>query len=256
MNEKLTHPEEAQLKVPGTEDDAAQAAIPQWEPAALESGTGQDDDSTAVSRVDGTKSQTESQATGGEPPAVGGQSSRSFLDDALGGFDPRIHAADENGDPILTKTGEYARKRGRKKGANVTSEANHENVPRETPPAKDATNVDPQVTTQKVVMATTKGSKEAAKMIAAIFVVSTSKIIGEEWRPEDKAEMKMLEEATENYLNAIGGVEMSPGLGMICAYGMYSLARMGHENTQSKASKFWGWTKAKMVRAYLWVRGK
>jgi hypothetical protein len=163
-------------------------------------------------------------------------SQRSFLDEAMGGFDPLIHKTGEDGKPVINKDGTFARKPGRRPGAQAASKA-----------PDSGTGPQAQPLPQGAGAAIPGGSKEMAVVIARTFTAVLTRAVGDEWSPTSVAEMRHLEEATEKYLVSIGGVQLSPAANMIIAYGAYGLARMGHENTRTKTSRVIGWVKSKLA---------
>ena len=160
------------------------------------------------------------------------------------GFDPAVHAVNPDGSPRLRVDGTYARKRGRGGVSRETTQtqtnaglfdnpAQETDVPRgttfATPPSPEAAQVN-------------LSTREAA---AAIVITSTtilSRVVGAEWAAE-KPELKSLTDATKTYIDAKGGIQMSPEMGLFLAVGMYAAPRFAHENTRSKFVQALDWCK-------------
>ena len=166
------------------------------------------------------------------------------------GFDPMIHARNPDGSPRLRVDGSYARKRGsggRKSDATVSRETGDDlfpgtgtgpSVPRGTD--TDETSAAPPQTPTTPTVAAVLSSREAA---AAIVITSTtilSRMVGAEWAAE-KPELKSLTDATKTYIDAKGGIQMSPEMGLFLAVSMYAAPRFAHENTRSKFGQLVDW---------------
>lgn len=161
------------------------------------------------------------------------------------GFDPMIHARNQDGSPRLRVDGSYALKRGkggRKSDVPVSRETGDDlfpgagtSVPRGTD-ADETSAAPPQAPT----VAAALSSREAA---AAIVITSTtvlSRMVGAEWAAE-KSELKSLTDATKIYIDAKGGIQMSPEMGLFLAVSMYAAPRFAHENTRSKFGQLVDW---------------
>jgi hypothetical protein len=133
------------------------------------------------------------------------------------GFDPAIHAVDDAGLPRLTKTGAFAKKRGRKVNAEETAQQKQE--------AKNAL--------LELANKTDIAAKAAANLTFNLGVMS----FGEEWQPE-KDEALAVKEAYRNYFDAKGITDFPPGVALAITLGAYALPRLRHENTKSKLSRF------------------
>ena len=168
------------------------------------------------------------------------------------GFDPAIHARNPDGSPRLRVDGSYARKRGsggrkslpagddvsRETGSDLFSGVEQEShVPRETP----ATAATPSPTAP----APSLSSREAAAAIVITTTAILSKVVGPEWQAE-KTEVKALTDATKTYIDAKGGLQMSPEMGLFLAVSMYAAPRFAHENTRSKFSRAMDWCRDRL----------
>lgn len=145
------------------------------------------------------------------------------------GFDPAVHRSDADGNPILTREGAYAKKRGPRKAGDVSRETTSD-VPRETASAGIPT----QAAAASISTAQT-----------AVFLVTTvtgvlSRAIGPEWAA-DKQEIKGLSDAVKTYIDSKGGIAITPEMGLVLAIGAYSLPRLAVENTQTKLQMATGW---------------
>ncbi len=156
------------------------------------------------------------------------------------GFDPTIHSSMPDGTPRFRVDGGYALKRG--KGGRKSADAGampsggaapSPHVPRET---SDVIGSGPMVQGA----AATMSNKQTAVFLVASVTGILSRAIGPEWAAE-KDEQKGLNGAVETYLDAKGGLQITPEMGLILALSAYAVPRLATENTQSKLSRFMGW---------------
>lgn len=159
------------------------------------------------------------------------------------GFDPSIHAVNEDGTPRLRVDGSYARKRGRggrKSGDDETAAGEADlfsnTVSRETPSGQTATA--PQASPTQTAPNLT--SQQAAAMLVIACTTVMGKLVGPEWHAE-KPEQKALVDATKIYLDSKGGLNVTPEMGLFIAVSMYAVPRLAHENTRSKFSLAVDW---------------
>ncbi len=153
------------------------------------------------------------------------------------GFDPTIHATNEDGTPKLKSDGTYAKKRGRKAGKgeplpDIASENRVENLPLESAPIQPER---PKIS-----------AEAAARQAANWFIGMGVMVFGKEWEPESKDEAQGLKLAFKDYFDASGTPDIPPGVALVAALGAYGFQRFQHENTQSKIQKAWFWIKAKI----------
>lgn len=165
------------------------------------------------------------------------------------GFDPEIHARNPDGSPRLRVDGSYARKRG--KGGRKSDDT----VSRETGPdlffgveqAQDVSRETPASPAPSTTPTTANlSSREAAAAIVITSTVILSKVIGPEWAA-DKPEIKTLTDATKTYIEAKGGIQMSPEMGLFLAVSMYAAPRFAHENTRSRFGQMVVWVKDRVA---------
>ena len=159
------------------------------------------------------------------------------------GFDPAIHAVNPDGTPKLTVDGAYAKKRGRRKVVDTAGENRPE------------VSAAPILPGNPGMDAATVAAMSNAQ--TALFLVRTttgvlSRAIGPEWAAE-KGEEKGLSDAVKQYLDAKGGIQISPEMGLTLALAAYAVPRLATENTQSKLSRFAGWCRDRfdVIRARL-----
>lgn len=146
------------------------------------------------------------------------------------GFDPTVHAVDQDGKPIPKKGGGWQKKRGgnmRHPGAARTDGA----------VAK--------------VKAAPVDTLNAAKQFLNLVISLACIGFGEHWAPNDEGEKKGLTDAVKNYFDAKGTVEVSPGVALSLAVLAYSLPRLKDERTTSKLNGI----RVAVYRGYLWVSG-
>lgn len=159
------------------------------------------------------------------PPVADNQKINDLADPAinsLDGFDPLIHAVDQDGQPKRKPDGTYSMKRGRKPGQTRTA------------PPKDG----PMKTT-------VSPARAAAVESAMLFAYGGVSIFGDEWKPKSDAEIQGLENAFERYYVAKGIVEFPPTVGLVVALAAYSVPRLATTNTQTKLQKIGLWAKEK-----------
>lgn len=136
---------------------------------------------------------------------------------APNGFDPSIHATNEDGSPKYKADGTFALRRGRKRQT-ATSEMPSGHVPTK-PITRKAEVVDTSETTALVIVSSIEG----------LFCSA----IGPEWKMED-AEKGMNQGAWAAYLRANGMKDLSPGWMVVITTAIYATSRLSHPNTQSK----------------------
>lgn len=149
---------------------------------------------------------------------------------AYAGFDPAQHAVDAAGRPLLKKGGGFQRKRGRKPGEGGTPSQGGEISPAQSAPATVGAKID---------------NAQMARICAANLEMLGMAVFGEEWEVTDVTEQKTIVAGFESYLKAIGGVEVSPSWGLAFTIGGYAFPRVKKPNT-----------KAKLISALAWLRGK
>ncbi len=155
------------------------------------------------------------------------------------GFNPEIHATNEDGTPRTKKNGSFALKRGRKSGAVL-------------PSGESALPDAPAPVSNKVEAAKKINYKALGKVYAGIFIGGTSSIIGPEWNPANKEEQTNLENAFSAYAESTGAQDLPPGLALVMTVAMYGAARLHHENTRSKFAAL----KDKLKIGFLWIKNK
>ena len=151
---------------------------------------------------------------------------------AYAGFDPSIHASDNEGKPRFTADGGYAKKRGRKAG--------------------QKTGV--QITDGKLTMQDSAPNQSANFKVAALGTVlmitqSMQSLFGPQWKPE-KLEIDSLTDSLEQYYASKGIDDLPPGFVLAFAISAYSLPRISHPETLSR----WDKIKVALAPAYLKVR--
>lgn len=165
------------------------------------------------------------------------------------GFDPAIHRADADGNPILTRGGAYAKRRGPPKKGTTR--------PAETVFPGDALGggtVPPPETVSAAIPVQAAAASVSTAQTAVFLVTSVtgvlSRAIGPEWAA-DKQEIKGLSDAVKNYIDAKGGIAITPEMGLALALSAYAIPRLAVENTQTKLQKAFGWVRDRVdiVRA-------
>lgn len=150
------------------------------------------------------------------------------------GFDPSIHAINDDGTPKKKTDGSYALKRGRK--ANSAASA--------LPPKNAPQNVGVGVRAENSV---TISADEAARQSANLVINVAVWTLGEEvGKPIDKAEADGLKLSFKNYYDVRGVPNIPPEIGLILALGSYMGPRLMHEKSQSKMDKVKLWLASKI----------
>jgi hypothetical protein len=139
-------------------------------------------------------------------------------------FDPTLHAANADGTPKLKADGTYARKRGRKAGAQAGDSA--KSAAAGVLPNKPARSTQPAIDTSEAT---------AAALIGVIEAVAVN-AIGEEWRMHE-AESAQYSAAVAAYMKSKGLVDVTPGIMVCICAAAYVGSRMSHENTRSKLAR-------------------
>jgi hypothetical protein len=149
------------------------------------------------------------------------------------GFDPEIHAVGADGKPKRKVDGTYALKRGRKANA--------------------ATALPPKNAAQgEGVGVPVKDSLIVANQMTNLFIHGTVQIFGDEWKPTEKSEAEGLRDSVKDYFDQKGVPNIPPVVGLLIAFGAYSLKRVSHENTRTKLQLFG----VKMLSLARWIRDK
>lgn len=161
---------------------------------------------------------------------VGGDSGRGMLDSDGTAFDPSQHATDDAGRPKKTKTGKWAKKRGRKSNSTGYSQ-------------KSAAKSSADIEAENAGLATAQ----------TIFTLGVS-IGGDEWRPViDNAtgvnEPQQMAQAWAEYYKAAGVTNVPPWLTVVIACSCYALPRLTMPKTQTRLEKLQSWIGDK-IRGY------
>lgn len=159
------------------------------------------------------------------------------------GFDPSIHATNPDGTPKLRGNGSYALKRGRKKGSTFSvSENNPGNADVVDHPAQ----AQAPITSAPQAAAATLNNAQTALFLVSTVTGVLSRAIGPEWAAE-KNETKGLTDATKAYLDATGGITLSPGIALSLAIASYAAPRFAHENTRSRFGRIYDWCRDRVA---------
>lgn len=150
---------------------------------------------------------------------------------AYDGFNPSIHATDAAGQPVMKKGGGYARKRGRPAGSTGTASPT------------------PAPGTVASTPGTAKMSNDmAAKIICQNTEAFCMAVFGGEWEVTEPGEMKNMHSGIKSYLESTGGIDISPGWGLVFTMGGYAVPRLKLPETRSRLSRAFSWMKSKLKR--------
>jgi len=132
-------------------------------------------------------------------------------------FDPEIHATDSNGNPSITKNGNFRKKPGRK-ASGQTGESKDNSI---------------------------NASREAGRATAETIFALCVGVMGEEWQPiynpkEGVNERQQMVDAWAAYYQATGKTDMPPWVVVAIACSCYSLPRLSMPKTQSRMERFLG----------------
>lgn len=170
-------------------------------------------------------------------------------------FDPAIHVADNLGNPSITKTGRFRKRKTTGKSAPKSSRsaavpklnlgADSENDENSDDSAEIFTNTpqsDP-LEAQKLRM--------AAETAANMYIGTGLMIFGMEWQPSpDKSDREMLVIAFEDYFRSKGVVDIPPGIALSLALFSYAVPRLSQPQTSSRIALGWAWVKYRINGAF------
>ena len=162
------------------------------------------------------------------------------------GFDPAIHAVNADGTPKMRVNGSFMLKRGRKSGGSPGTPKSAGVPVAATDDAETSGEIAPNSPEVQALPGAVQASANAVSNAqTARFLVDTvtgvlSRAIGPEWAVE-KDERSGLANATKQYLDAKGGLQISPEMGLLLAVSAYAAPRFAVPNTQTKISRFVGW---------------
>lgn len=149
------------------------------------------------------------------------------------GFDPAIHAVNDDGTPKMKASGGYALKRGRKAGTAAAIAL---------PPKNAAARAD--VGEPAKVLSLDQASRESANLVINVAVWTLGEEVG---KPIDKAEADGLRLSFRNYYEARGVPNLPPELGLFVALGSYIGPRIMHEKSKTKMERLSQWLSAKLA---------
>ena len=166
-------------------------------------------------------------------------------------FEPSMHKATENGEPIKTTKGRWAKKPGRKSGTAQAAPTRSKlgGLP-------GAGTVATAETAQSAEVPESVKIEASAKMAAATFLGVCHGIGGDEWRPENH-EREAMESAFVAYFKAQEITEFPPSLGLGIAVVGYAAPRFARPKTQSRfrafveglKARYQGWKASRMKKA-------
>lgn len=200
--------------------------------------------SPVTAAVEGSPPPTSSEAA---PTGVQGLSNTlqltADLEQSYAGFDPSVHAVDAAGRPVLKKGGGFARKRGRKPGEEkVAANSPYVSAPASAPASATGEIAPAATATAKM------DSAMSARFLAANVEMLGIALFGDEWEVTDEKEMKQMVGGFKSYIDSVGGVEVSPNVGLMFTLGGYALPRLKKPETKSRIKKAAEWIAAKFQR--------
>lgn len=191
-----------------------------------------------------TQSGVESSATGqdqvqaGSGDNAGGVTLPTIAEshtEAYAGFDPSIHAMNDDGTPKKKADGSFALKRGRKAGSAGSA------LPPKNAPAKNGVGV-PGIDSRPKI-SSDEAARQSANMVINVAVWTLGEEIG---KPTDKAEADGLLLSFKNYYDSRGVPDIPPEIGLFVALGAYIGPRLMHEKSKSKIEKAKLWIASKL----------
>lgn len=160
------------------------------------------------------------------PPPAAGPAPAVTLDglaalhvDAMGGFDPSVHAVDKDGNPRRRGDGSFAMKRGRKPGQ-TTAARPTPGQPGEMPRPQSAPNSPAQTVDPE-----TANIEQASRTAANLLIGTSVMVFGEDFAPENKGEAVMLQTAFRDYFAERGVAKLPPELALAAVVAAYMLPR-------------------------------
>ncbi len=152
-------------------------------------------------------------------------------------FNPDLHLADGQGNPIFTPGGAFKKKF---------------RIPGTGAAKPSALNI-PETTSPDLKL------KMAAAKLADVFLITGISFFGDEWKPEitkEFNERQMLIDANERWMLEYGYIEPPAWIDLLLAYGLYTGKRIMQRKPEGKISKMIEWTKMKATNFWLWLTGK
>lgn len=105
----------------------------------------------------------------------------------------------------------------------------------------------PKVRSKAEVKAHQVSSAEISRALFAMYCTTMAKLIGDEWMPHSQDEADGMRASIAAYVESKGEGRLSPEVMLAINLGVYSAARLEHENTRNKLGAFfgkmWGWAK-------------
>lgn len=164
------------------------------------------------------------------------------------GFDPLLHEADAQGNPVLNTDGTLRKRRGRKPGRDA---AGH--FVRSPDPVSPAPAISPAATSFAAVPAeppkeiTREACKISAQQTVGVAIAMAVGVFGDEWNPEPANlhpmgidEAGSLTDALTEYYFAQQFSGLSPGWIVLLAAGTYAGRRVQKPKTKEVFKKWWG----------------
>lgn len=155
--------------------------------------------------------------------------------DMPAGFDPTIHAVDRDGRPIVKSNGEFAKKRGRRKGAKATSGAVFSALPNPNAASTENAPLIGDVPSEQV------DNGPIAKWSANLVFNAGVLFFGADLGEPTKDEKTMLPAAFKDYYDLKGAPNLPPEVGLFLAVGAYVAPRLMHERMTEKRRGIKAW---------------
>jgi hypothetical protein len=133
-------------------------------------------------------------------------------------FNPAIHSVDETGNPRRTKSGAFAKKRGRKAGQTNSTTENTTNPPNGNPQSEFAQTVD---------------YSGLSAMICTMLFGTLSMAMGPHWQPNPD-EATQIQQQTAKVMEHYGVSDIPPVIGLCIVVGIYALPRAMHPDTKKR----------------------
>lgn len=153
---------------------------------------------------------------------------QSELDKAKAdGFNPEIHQTDARGNPVKTKSGRWAKKRGAK-------------------PKDFKRPGDKKQAENDAPKSISMDSIESARMVSEMLEGLSVKLIGDEWQLSE-AERAGNISAWAATFDYYGGVKISPPAALALSHMQIIITRAGKPKTASKFKLFGAWMKSKFT---------
>lgn len=90
--------------------------------------------------------------------------------------------------------------------------------------------------------------RPVANLATGLWIGIPQIFFGEDWKPENEGQEKVIAEAFHSYFRAKGIAEMSPEIGLYLALGSYTIVRINKPTVKSRLESGVAWLKSRFKR--------